>query len=246
MLSDSNGQAIAGQDITSQAGITVDGQASGDVEVPLVMLSSPAPTAQLGGTVMVSGTATDNTGVTSVECFVDGAALDPITVSGNPAEEFGVAWDTTTSADGTHTVSCVAKDAAGNTNQAVRSVTVRNGQVQAGADSTPPSTPQNLASRTARGAIVLSWDAATDPESSVSGYIVYRDGTQVGRTTTTSFVVRNPGTGAHAYSVSAINGDAMEGAQSSPVQATSDGTTTGAGNGKPRRRHWWQFWLRSH
>ncbi len=54
-------------------------------------------------------------------------------------------------------------------------------------DVTPPSTPQNLApSNVAQTSLTLSWGASTD-NVGVTGYRVFRNGTQVGTPTGTSF-----------------------------------------------------------
>jgi len=54
-------------------------------------------------------------------------------------------------------------------------------------DTTPPSTPTNLSTTVFSGTIInLSWTASTD-NTAVTGYKVFRNGTQVGTTATNSF-----------------------------------------------------------
>ena len=88
-------------------------------------------------------------------------------------------------------------------------------------DITPPTIPQNLnAIAQNENQINLTWAAASDPESGISKYNIYRDGANVGQSTTTSFsdTGLNEGT-TYNYEVSAVNGDGMEGTKSAPVSA---------------------------
>jgi fibronectin type 3 domain-containing protein len=90
-------------------------------------------------------------------------------------------------------------------------------------DDTPPPAPSGLAATPASASrIDLSWTAAVDPESGVASYNVYRDGTQVGSTTTTSFsdTGLDPAS-TYSYRVSAVNGDGLEGPRSGEVSATT-------------------------
>jgi hypothetical protein len=85
--------------------------ASTDVTPPVVSLSAPAANASVSGSVQLSAAATDNVGVVGVVFRVD------TTVVG--AEDFSspysVSWDTRSVANGMHTVTASARDAAGNT-----------------------------------------------------------------------------------------------------------------------------------
>ena len=90
------------------------------------------------------------------------------------------------------------------------------------ADTSPPSTPTNLAASavTATGA-TLSWTAATD-DVAVVGYKVFRDGTQVGTPTATTFVDSGlaPST-TYNYTVSAFDAAGHDSAPSSPPLAVT-------------------------
>lgn len=92
-------------------------------------------------------------------------------------------------------------------------------------DATAPTAPSNLAAQ-ATGArlIELSWDPATDPESGVSIYLVYRDGgsTPIDSTTTTEYTdgTVEPET-SYSYEVTARNGDGLEGPPGGPAFATT-------------------------
>ena len=94
-------------------------------------------------------------------------------------------------------------------------------------DATPPTTPQNLAaSPVGTERIDLSWTASDDPESGVSGYLVFRDGSQVGTTAQTTFQDGGltPAT-LYQYHVVAVNGDGLQSQPSATASArTFDGT----------------------
>jgi chitodextrinase len=73
-------------------------------------------------------------------------------------------------------------------------------------DTTKPSAPSNLSGSTAPGQVVLSWDAASD-NVGVTGYRIYRNGTQVGSVlgNLTTFTHTNLQSGNSDYSVRATD-----------------------------------------
>ena len=89
-------------------------------------------------------------------------------------------------------------------------------------DTTPPSTPDNLqATAISASQIDLSWDASTD-DVGVTGYMIYRDGTQID--TTASSTYQDTGLSAstsYMYTVSAIDGAGNESYQSLSASATT-------------------------
>src|SRR5204862_219287 len=91
---------------------------------PTVAMSAPANGATVSGTTLaVSATASDNVGVAGVQFKLDGANLG----AEDTAAPFSATWNTTTAANGSHTLTAVARDAAGNTATASTvSVTVSN------------------------------------------------------------------------------------------------------------------------
>lgn len=95
----------------------------GDSVAPSVTLTSPSAGATVAGSVTVAATADDNTSVQSVQFLLDGTNLGtPDTLA-----PFTTVWNTTSSANGAHTLSAVARDAAGNTTTAAGvAVTVQN------------------------------------------------------------------------------------------------------------------------
>jgi hypothetical protein len=81
-----------------------------DITPPSVSITSPANGASVSGTVTVSVSASDNIGVSAVSLSVDGVLIS--TVSSSP---YSFSWNTANVADGNHSLSAAAKDAAGNT-----------------------------------------------------------------------------------------------------------------------------------
>ena len=100
--------------------------AGADVVAPTVTISQPGP-GPVAGTVAIAATATDNLGVVSVQVQVDGANLG----AAQTAAPYGVSWATPTVADGPHTITVTARDAAGNVGTASVTVTVQNTPVVA-------------------------------------------------------------------------------------------------------------------
>ena len=97
--------------------------AAADTTPPDVALTAPAAGATVSATANVTASATDDTGVTSVQFRLDGADLG----AADTTAPYGVAWDTTTASAGAHTLTAVARDAAGNTRtSAAVTVTVDN------------------------------------------------------------------------------------------------------------------------
>jgi hypothetical protein len=109
---------------TTSAVVTVSvNNNAADKTPPTVSITSPAASASVSGTVNVAATASDNTGVASIQFQVDGVNAGAL----EAAAPYVFAWDTTKVANGVHQLDAIAKDAAGNTTtSAIVSVTVKN------------------------------------------------------------------------------------------------------------------------
>src|SRR5947199_148816 len=82
-----------------------------DIVPPSVSITAPANGASVvGTTVVVSATASDNVGVVGVQFKLDGANLG----AEDTASPYTFSWNTTTVSNGVHSLSAVARDAAGN------------------------------------------------------------------------------------------------------------------------------------
>ena len=91
-------------------------------------------------------------------------------------------------------------------------------------DTTPPSAPAGLSAGTASSSqIDLSWSKASDPESGIATYIIFRNGTKIGTSGKTSYSDKGLDEGAaYTYRVSAVNGEGLEGDKSNEAAAATD------------------------
>jgi hypothetical protein len=92
-----------------------------DSTPPSILIVAPSDGSTVSGTVSIQNSASDNVGVASVSCYLDGAMLGSLT-----AAPFNCSWNTTATANGGHALSSVARDAAGNSSSASRTVNVSN------------------------------------------------------------------------------------------------------------------------
>ena len=101
--------------------IQLGGTAAPDTIPPTVSITAPANGATVSGTaVTVSATASDNVGVAGVQFKLDGANLG----AEDTTAPYSVTWNTTTATNGSHTLTAVARDAAGNATTSAAFVTV--------------------------------------------------------------------------------------------------------------------------
>lgn len=97
-----------------------------DTTPPAVSMTSPSSGATVSGPITVTASASDNVGVAGVQFRLDGVALG----GEDTTAPYSVGWDTTTAAEGSHTLTAVARDSAGlSTTSAAVSVTVANAPV---------------------------------------------------------------------------------------------------------------------
>ena len=82
----------------------------GDTQPPTVSITAPANNAQVGGSVTVTADASDDTGVAGVQLVVDGTDYGPE----DTTAPYSFTWDTRSTANGSHTLTARARDAAGN------------------------------------------------------------------------------------------------------------------------------------
>jgi hypothetical protein len=87
------------------------GHALADTTAPTVSITAPAAGATVRSIVAVTAVAADEVGVSGVQFKLDGADLG----AEDTSAPYSVSWDTTAATAGAHTLSAVARDAAGNT-----------------------------------------------------------------------------------------------------------------------------------
>ena len=120
-----------------------------DETPPTVSIAAPANGATVSGLVTVRANASDNRGVTGVQFRLDGSNAGAED-TGAPYE---ITWDTSATPNGTHTLSAVARDAAGNSaTSATVTVTVANG--------VPPSAQQRIEESAPAVSFTPGWQAS--------------------------------------------------------------------------------------
>jgi N,N-dimethylformamidase beta subunit-like protein/concanavalin A-like lectin/glucanase superfamily protein/galactose oxidase-like protein/Big-like domain-containing protein/Kelch motif protein len=162
-------RVLAPSEIQADMSTPVGGSPLPDTTPPTVSISSPAPGASLQGSLSVSANAADNVGVTGVQFMVDGAPIG----AEDTAAPYAVTWDTRTVADGNHTLTARARDAAGNaTTSSGVTVTVTNSP-----DVTPPSVSITapVAGATINGTVTVT--ATASDNVAVAGVQFLLDGT---------------------------------------------------------------------
>src|SRR5207247_99778 len=117
-------RALTASEIQSDLTTPVGGPAPPpDTTAPTVSIASPAAGATVSGPVNVTAAASDNVGVAGVQFKLDGVNLGVEDTSA----PYSVSWDTATAANGSHSLSASARDAAGNSaGSGTVSVTVSN------------------------------------------------------------------------------------------------------------------------
>lgn len=167
---------------------------------------------------------TDNVGVVGYYVYRNGTQIANVT--GTSYTDNGRPLGTV------YTYTVKAYDAAGNLSNA-GSLSVTTPNSGAPSDTTPPTVPTGLASSSVTSSsLTLSWTASTDPDSSVSGYHVFRGGTQVASVSGTSFA--DTGLSAstnYSYTVNAYDPSGNTSAQSSALSVTTSASGGGGGAG---------------
>ena len=106
--------------------VTVANGSPSDTTPPVVSVTSPAAGAIVTGTITVTASASDSAGIAGVQFKYDGSNLGPEDTSA----PYSVVIDTATGTNGTHVLTAVARDAAGNlSTSAPVTVTFSNGPV---------------------------------------------------------------------------------------------------------------------
>jgi Big-like domain-containing protein/HYR domain-containing protein/fibronectin type III domain protein len=131
-----------------------------DLAPPTVVITQPSGGA-VGVMQTITATASDDVGVAGVQFFLDNAPIGQEAI----ASPFSIVWQTTTAAPGLHTLTALARDAAGHTTMSAPvSVTVQNTTVHVPA-----------------GSFSLAWDPS--PSANVAGYRVRYGSTPLAYTT---------------------------------------------------------------
>ena len=139
-----------------------------DNAAPAINVSAPSAGAQVAGTVTISGSASDNNAVAGVQFRVDGQAVG----AEDTSAPYSVSWNTTGETNGSHSITAVARDAAGNT--------TTSGGVNVTVDNAAPavSVTQPAEGATASGTTTVTGNASDN--TAVAGVQFRLDGQALG------------------------------------------------------------------
>src|SRR2546425_1163438 len=154
-------------------------KAIADVTPPLVSITAPAAGVTVAGTVTVSANASDNVGVVGLQFKLDGVNLG----AEDTVAPYSVSWNTTLATSGSHSLTAVARDAAGNTAaSAAVSVTV---------DNTPPLISTVSASSISSTGAIITWatDKASDSQVDYGPTTAYGSSTPLNSSLLTAHAV---------------------------------------------------------
>ncbi|MDE2312345.1 MAG: hypothetical protein KGJ93_04655, partial [Patescibacteria group bacterium] len=185
-----------------------------------VSLASPADGQSIGSTAILSAVFSGSATVAGVTFYLDGTTPigSEVTAASSP-NTYSLNWNSSAAAEGSHTLTAVVRDTSGGyaTSSPV-SITI---------DRTAPTIPTGLNGTAAAPTEVgLWWTAATD-NIGVAGYHVYRGGTRIATTTTTSYSdTALAADTSYSYTVSAFDAAGNE----SPVTTAISVTTQTANN----------------
>ena len=169
---------------------------SSDTTPPTVSITSPSDGSTISGTVTVSATASDASGILNVVFKVDG-----MSVKTDTSVPYNTSIDTATYSNASHTITATASDIAGNTQTATITVTVNN-------QSTPPPTGGYTAATVAQHSTASDcWLIISGNVYDLTQYIPFHPGGQNPITSRcgtdgTTFFNTNGG-GGHNHSTSA-------------------------------------------
>lgn len=155
--------------------ITVQQVVPPDTAPPTVSITAPTNGSTVSGTTSVAATATDNIGVSQVEFYRDG-----VLASTDTSAPYSWSWNTTSVADGSHTLEARAYDISSNVSiSSVVTVTVQNVAPPPPTDTTSPSvtitSPTNGTKVKGNGSVTISV-SATDA-SGIGSIVIKTDAT---------------------------------------------------------------------
>jgi hypothetical protein len=176
------------------------------VNNPTVSITNPANGGTVSGNTNVAATAAESGGtIQKVQFELDGKPLNAA-VTTNP---FSTTWNTNTTTNGSHALTAIATDSSGNsvTSSTVTVTVNNNGGGGKVLPSVPgvPSVQATTSTFTTFNSIPLKWAASTDNGGpGVGGYIIFRNGVNVGTSKTNSFtdLGLSPGT-TYTYTIEA-------------------------------------------
>ena len=154
------------------------GVAAADTTPPVVSFSAPTAEATTSGTVNIEAMAGDNVGITSVNFEVDGTSMGTDT-----SAPYSYQWNTTLMSNGAHSLTAIARDAAGNSSSASITVNVSNNPF----DSSPPTVVITSPSSGSRISVSVAVNVMASDNVAVSKVQLYVDGALISTSTSAPF-----------------------------------------------------------
>jgi chitodextrinase len=184
-----------------------------DSQAPTVPTNVSAQAVSISQINLTWSVSTDNVGVTGYNIYRNGSKVGASTAANFQDKGLDV--------NATYTYRITALDAKNNESEKSSEVSAKTNS-----DTEKPTVPSNLTVAAASmTAVNLSWSASTD-NIGVTGYMIYRNGAQVGISTTTTY--QDTGlTKSTPYSYTVLSYDAAgnQSAQTASVSATTPGDT---------------------
>jgi hypothetical protein len=169
-------------------------------DAPAVNVTAPAAGRTVSGSIAVSASATDDTGIASVAFLLDGASLGE-----DETAPYEISWDTSGATNGDHVLTAIARDVSGeSTTSSSVAVTVSNDAAAPAVSLTAPAAASTLS-----GTVAVTASASDD--IGVEGVQFLLDGVNLGAEDTTApYEVSWDTTGASNgdYALTAIARDA--------------------------------------
>jgi chitodextrinase len=191
---------------SSRASISATTSACSDTTPPTASITAPANGATVSGSVSVTASASDNVAVARVEFWVDG-----VNKATDTSAPYSYSWNTTTFADGSHTILVKAFDTSNNSSSASITVTVSNGS----ACVTSSASWQNTAMLSPLGTFDVSFDAT--PSAGNVDAVTGLSAAPAGAYTDLAVIARFNSSG----SIDAINGGGYAAADTVPYAGGS-------------------------
>jgi thermitase len=194
----------------NRALVMAGGLPPSDSEPPIIQFGSPSPDAVVSGSVPVTLSATDNSGVASMNLLLDGTSVGSWT-----AANASYTWNTLTATNGSHVLTASAVDTAGNQSSTSITVTVNNTTTT---DTTPPTITITAPTQGATIGTTVTVTVNAMDNVRVTRVKLYADGVNVASSTsapfTTKWSAKRAARGAHTLQVEAYDAAGNVGASS--------------------------------
>lgn len=150
-----------------------------DSTKPTVSVTSPTASSTVSGVINLTANATDNVGVSGVQFLIDGSNFG----SEDTTSPYSVSFNTASTTNGTHTVSAIARDAAGNLGTTTPTSFIVNNSV---ADTVKPTVSINSPSNGSTASSTINVNISANDNVAVASIALLVDGVTVSTSPTPS------------------------------------------------------------